>query len=160
MKKTSVLIIDDIPQNYDVIETFMKVEDSSLPFFESDVKEPPGYQLHYAGNGKDAIENLDLFNPDLILLDVMMPEMNGFEVCQFIKAMPRWQFVPIIMITALTTKLDLAQCLAVGADDFISKPIDSLELFARMRSMLRIKKQYDELQKLLKINEEMVQLLF
>ncbi|HEY9828616.1 MAG TPA: EAL domain-containing protein [Stenomitos sp.] len=126
----SILIVDNEPDNFDVIETLI----SDQP-----------YQLHYASSGLEALSVLDLYQPDLILLDVMMPVMDGIEVCQRIKAMPQWQAVPIIMVTALTAKNDLAQCLAAGADDFISKPINRLELKARMGSMLRIRQQYQQL---------------
>ncbi len=130
MKKPSILIIDDEPDNFDVIEALLSKQN---------------YQLYYVASGQEAIETLDTFQPDLILLDVMMPGMDGIEVCQRIKAMPRWEAVPIIVVTALTTKKDLAQCLAAGADDFISKPVNRLELSARVRSMLRIRQQYQRL---------------
>jgi len=126
----SLLIIDDEPKNFDVIETLLSEQD---------------YQLHYASNGQEAIDSLDLFNPDVILLDVMMPGIDGIAVCQRIKAMSKWEAVPIIMVTALTTKTDLARCFAAGADDFISKPVNRLELTARVRSMLRIRQQYQQL---------------
>lgn len=127
---SSILVVDDEPDNFDVIETLLSAQD---------------YQLHYAASGASAIASLDTFEPDLILLDVMMPGMDGIEVCQRIKAMPQWESVPIIVVTALTTKKDLAQCLTAGADDFISKPVNSLELTARVRSMLRIRQQYQQL---------------
>jgi len=130
MNNPSVLVVDDEPDNFDVIETL-------LPNL--------GYKLYYASNGQDAIASLDLFKPDVILLDVMMPGIDGIEVCKRIKAMPQWESVPIIMVTALTTKTDLARCFAAGADDFISKPINHLELKARVRSMLRIHGQYQQL---------------
>jgi len=131
MKTTSILIIDDEPHNFDVLEALLHDQ---------------GYQLHYAASGQEAITTLDTFNPDLILLDVMMPEMDGITVCRRIKAMPKWETLPIVMVTALTTKKDLAECLTAGADDFIGKPIDSLELKARVRSMLRIRHQYQQLE--------------
>jgi diguanylate cyclase len=96
-------------------------------------------------NGQEAIASLKLFQPDVILLDVMMPGIDGIDVCQRIKAMPEWEAVPIVMVTALTNKTDLARCFAAGADDFISKPVNRLELTARVRSMLRIHQQYQQL---------------
>ncbi|MCX5934801.1 MAG: response regulator, partial [Pseudanabaena sp. LacPavin_0818_WC45_MAG_42_6] len=132
MNLASVLIIDDEADNFDVIETILNTQD---------------YQLHYAASGKDAIAYLDTFQPDLILLDVMMPVMDGIEVCKNIKALPKWQAVPIIMVTALNSKEDLARCLNAGADDFISKPLNSLEFRARVSSMLRIKEQHDRLER-------------
>ncbi|MEA5489925.1 MULTISPECIES: EAL domain-containing protein [Pseudanabaena] len=138
MKKPSILVVDDEPDNFDVIETLLSTSED----FE---QENQDYNLHYAANGKDAISSLEIFQPDLILLDVMMPDMDGIEVCRRIKAMPQWSAVPIIVVTALTTKKDLAQCLFAGADDFISKPVNRLELTARVRSMIRIHQQYQQL---------------
>ena len=132
MNLASVLIIDDEADNFDVIETILGDRD---------------YQLHYAASGQDAIAYLDTFQPDLILLDVMMPVMDGIEVCERIKALPEWQAVPIIMVTALNSKEDLARCMNAGADDFISKPLNSLEFRARVSSMLRIKEQHDRLER-------------
>ena len=133
MNHPSVLVVDDEPDNFDVIETLLSDRD---------------YQLHYAANGQEAIASLDTFNPDLILLDVMMPGIDGIEVCRLIKALSKWQAVPIIMVTALSSKSDLAHCLTTGADDFISKPVNGIELRSRVHSMLRIKQQYDDLQTL------------
>ena len=144
MNRPSVLIIDDDPNNFDVIETILSEQD---------------YQLHYAASGQEAIASLDIFDPDLILLDVMMPGIDGIEVCRQIKAMSKWQAVPIVMVTALSTKSDLANCLTAGADDFISKPVNAIELRARVHSMLRIKHQYDDLQSLLKLREDMVKMV-
>jgi len=137
----SILVIDDEPDNFDVIETLLDGQ---------------GYQLHYAPSGQQALTRLNSFQPDVILLDVMMPDLDGMEVCRRIKADVQWETVPIVMVTALTAKEDLARCLGAGADDFISKPINSLELRARVNSMLRIKQQYDNLQALLKLREDMV----
>lgn len=140
----SILVIDDEPDNFDVVETLLDGEN---------------YQLYYAPNGQQSLNRLNSFQPDLILLDVMMPDLDGMEVCQRIKADPKWQAVPIIMVTALTAKEDLARCLATGADDFISKPVNGVELRARVHSMLRIKQQYDNIQVLLKLREDMVNMI-
>jgi class 3 adenylate cyclase len=107
----------------------------------------PDYRLIFAGNGFEALAKVDEFAPDLILLDVMMPGMNGFEVCQRLKAEQRWRHIPVILVTALDSVEDLAYGLEAGADDFVSKPVNSLELRARVRSLLRIKSQYDALEK-------------
>ncbi|AFY95281.1 response regulator [Chamaesiphon minutus] len=131
MNSYSILVVDDEPDNFDVIEALLPSE---------------SYRLYYANCGEDAINLLDKFDPDVILLDVMMPGLNGFEVCKRIKLMSQWQGVPIIMVTALSSKEDLARCLAAGADDFLSKPVNGLELSARVNSMVRIKKQYDRIQ--------------
>jgi diguanylate cyclase len=142
MHRPSILVVDDEPNNFDVIETLLDNQD---------------YQLHYAANGQEAIASLHLFKPDVILLDVMMPEIDGIEVCQRIKAIPKWTSVPIIIVTSLTEKNDLARCLAAGADDFISKPVSGIELTARVRSMVRIHQQYQQLAAFNIILEETVQ---
>jgi len=131
MNPSSILIVDDEPDNFDVIETLLSVQ---------------GYHLYYASNGQEALSILDTVNPDLILLDVMMPGLNGIDVCKKIKADLQWKAVPVIMVTALSSKEDLALCLEAGADDFISKPVNRLELCARVKSMLRIKQQHDTIQ--------------
>ena len=141
---TTILVIDDEPSNFDVIETFL---------FEQD------YQLHYASSGKYALDSLDSLQPDLILLDVMMPELDGIEVCRRIKARSQWANVPIIMVTSLSSKEDLARCLNAGADDFIGKPISGFELRARVQSMLRIKRQYDEIKNLSNLQTRTIDLL-
>jgi two-component system sensor histidine kinase/response regulator len=144
MSQFSILIVDDVPDNFDVIETLLSEQD---------------YQLHYAASGQDALSSLDLFQPDIILLDVMMPGIDGIEVCRRIKAISKWQSVPIIMVTALSSKSDLANCINAGADDFISKPVNGIELRARVHSMLRIKQQYDSIQSLSRIQENTINFL-
>jgi CheY-like chemotaxis protein len=144
MNAPSILIVDDEPNNLDVIVAQLSDCD---------------YQIHYASSGQEALSSLDIYNPDLILLDVMMPGINGIEVCRQIKAMPKWQAVPIVMVTALSSKSDLAKCLGAGADDFISKPVNPEELRARVKSMLRIKKQFDKIQSLTQIQENTIDTL-
>jgi DNA-binding response OmpR family regulator len=144
MNTPSILVIDDEPNNFDVIEAFLDAED---------------YMLYYVADGNDAINQLDLLEPDLILLDVMMPNIDGIEVCHLIKNIPQWKSVPIIMVTSLSSKQDLARCLEAGADDFISKPVNGLELRARVRSMLRIKQQYDRIKTLSNLQENTIDFL-
>jgi len=144
MNTPSILIVDDEPNNFDVIESHLDSQD---------------YMLHYFDNGQEAIDLLDLVQPDLILLDVMMPNMDGIEACRRIKNMPQWESVPIIMVTALTSKQDLSRCLEAGADDFISKPVNSIELRARVRSMLRIKQQFDRNKTLSNLQKNMIDFL-
>ncbi|NEO29950.1 MAG: response regulator [Symploca sp. SIO3C6] len=138
--KSSVLVVDDEPNGFEVIEALLFRE---------------GYNLSYSASGLEALKVLDEVKPDVILLDVMMPEFDGIETCIRIKSNQGWCHIPIIMVTALNSKEDLAQCLDAGADDFIGKPITGLELKARVRSMLRIKKQHDSLQATLKLREDM-----
>ncbi|HEY9828617.1 MAG TPA: hybrid sensor histidine kinase/response regulator [Stenomitos sp.] len=150
-KQPSILVVDDEPDNFDVIETLLS--------FNAKDEAQSDYQLHYAANGQEALQFLDTYNPDLILLDVMMPGINGLETCRQIKAMPKWQPVPIIMVTALSSKSDLAACLSAGADDFISKPVNGIELRARVQSMLRIKRQFDSIQTLSNIQDNTIRVL-
>ncbi|WP_017296701.1 two-component system response regulator [Nodosilinea nodulosa] len=128
--KPVILVIDDEPDNFDVVEAMLTGQ---------------GYILHYVASGQAALDCLDTLQPDLLLLDVMMPGIDGIEVCRQIKALPQWRGVGIIMVTALSSKQELSQCLAVGANDFISKPINQVELVARVRSLLRIHQQYQQL---------------
>lgn len=135
----NIVVIDDKIDNFDIIETLLGNDN---------------YEIYYASSGIKAFTLLESINPDVILLDVMMPEMDGLEVCRHLKNNPKYQHIPIIMVTALNSKKDLATCLETGADDFISKPIDSLELKARVSSLLRIKEQYDQLKNLVTLREE------
>lgn len=129
-KKRTILVIDDEESIFEVIEGLLYRE---------------GYNLIYIESGQNALTCIDEVQPDVILLDLMMPELDGIETCQRLKSNERWSHIPIIMVTALSSKEDLARSLDAGADDFLSKPINSLELRARVRSMLRIKLQYDAL---------------
>lgn len=138
--RPTILVVDDEPNGFAVIKGMLHRD---------------GYNLLYAASGSEALEKLDAIAPDLILLDVMMPDMDGIEVCHRIKSDPSWKHIPIIMVTALNSKEDLARSIEAGADDFLSKPINRLELGARVRSMLRIKQQYDALQATLQIREDM-----
>ncbi|MBN1995879.1 MAG: response regulator [Anaerolineae bacterium] len=142
--RSTVLIVDDEPIARDMMEGFLNKE---------------GYRLTFAGNGPETLAQVAKQIPDLILLDVMMPEMDGFEVCRRLKADKRWRHIPIILVTALGGTDDLVRGLDAGGDDFLSKPVNSLELQARMRSMLRIKKQYDELETTLRLREDLTHMI-
>lgn len=135
-----VLVVDDDPNNDAVIRALLK---------------PEGYEFMYAASGREALQQLATTTPDIILLDVMMPEQDGIETCSEIKQNLDWQNIPIIMVTALDSKEDLARCLDAGADDFISKPVNRIELRARVRSLLRIKQQYSALKATLQLREDM-----
>jgi diguanylate cyclase len=128
-----ILVIDDEPDNFEVIEALLHREN---------------YQLSYANSGQQGLDRLAAATPDVILLDVMMPLMDGIEVCQRIKQNAQWQNIPIIMVTALDGKENLAKCMGAGANDFISKPVNGLELRARVRSMVQISQQYQNIQQL------------
>ena len=105
-----------------------------------------GFEVRDAADGPSAIQECATFRPDLILLDIMMPGMNGFEVCRHIKATPETRLTPVVLITGLTETEDRIAGINAGADDFLSKPIDLNELLARTRSLLRLKQYTDELE--------------
>jgi putative two-component system response regulator len=105
-----------------------------------------GFEVRDAADGPTAIQECATFRPDLILLDIMMPGMNGFEVCRHIKATPETRLTPVVLVTGLTTTEDRIIGINAGADDFLSKPIDLNELLARTRSLLRLKQYTDELE--------------
>lgn len=135
-----ILIVDDEPSARQTIEMLLFKE---------------GYDLSFAENGVEAVEKLKLNAPDVLLLDVMMPGKNGFEVCEELKTDPQWRHIPIILVTALDSKKDLARGLDAGADDFLHKPFNGLELRARVRSMLRIKQRHDDLQASLRLRDDL-----
>ena len=121
--KSTLLIVDDDPHTRDSIEALL-------------IKE--GYKLVFAENGKEAIKKAKKVNPDLILLDIMIPGMNGFEVCTVLRADNQLSEVPIILITTLDDRDSRIRGIESGADDFISKPFDRIELRTRIRSIIRL----------------------
>ncbi len=138
MNNHSILVIDDERANFEVIETLLASDK---------------YELHYASSGEEALANVDTICPDVILLDLMMSGMDGLAVCQRLRLMRKWRSIPIIVITAATGKSVLALCLDAGADDFINKPVDGLELRSRVRSMMRTKKQFDRIESLSRLQQ-------
>jgi two-component system, sensor histidine kinase and response regulator len=140
MTRSKIAIVDD--------ERSMRVQLES--FLTNDA-----YELILFDGGKALLDVLPQLGLDLIILDLMMPEVDGFEVCRQVKSNPLLQHIPIILVTVLDAKKALTTGLKAGADDFIQKPVSRLELRARVHSMLRIKKQYDELESLLKMREEL-----
>lgn len=126
-----ILVVDDEPQNIRLLQIRLQAV---------------GYTVLTATSGQEALERVRVDTPDLVLLDVMMPGMNGFEVCQRIRAEEATQFVPVVMVTALSDREDRIKAIEIGADDFISKPFDSHEVLARVRSLVRIKKYHDALE--------------
>jgi two-component system cell cycle response regulator len=125
-----ILVVDDIRTNIKVLEAKLTSE---------------YYEVIAASNGPEALEAAVSQKPDLILLDVMMPGMDGFEVCRRLKGNPDTAHVPVIMVTALGDPEDRVQGLSAGADDFLTKPVDDTAMFARVRSLLRVKLMLDEL---------------
>lgn len=125
-----VLIVDDIPTNVRLLEARLTAE---------------YYEVLTASSGPEALEICRTQDVDIILLDVMMPDMDGFEVCRRLKADPKTHHVPVLMITALDQPSDRVQGLDVGADDFLTKPVDDTQLMARVKSLVRLKSLTDEL---------------
>lgn len=118
-----------------------------------------GYAVQFASSGQELLDKLDIWTPDVILLDVMMPGLDGFEVCRRIKAHEKWLHIPIILVTALDGTPNLVHGISSGADEFITKPVNGAELRARVRSMLRIKQQYDALAVMLQLREDLAHML-
>jgi len=98
--------------------------------------EQAGYDIRVAKNGQEALEQVTEFRPDLVLLDVMMPKINGFEVCRRIREEPAWQNIKIVMLTAKGREVEVTKGLALGADSYITKPFSTKELMAEVRRML------------------------
>lgn len=117
----NILVVDDEPSILLSLEFLMKQE---------------GYSVHTATNGEEALEAVRETNPDLILLDVMMPKRDGFEVCQLIRANPDWKDTLIIMLTAKGREVDQEKGLALGADDYITKPFATRELVEKVKLIL------------------------
>jgi two-component system cell cycle response regulator len=124
-----VLIIDDILPNVKLLEAKLTGE-----YFE----------VITALSGAEGIEKAETLSPDIILLDVMMPEMDGFEACQRLKSSPITGHIPVVMVTALTDATDRVRGLEAGADDFLSKPVNDVALMSRVRSLVRLKMTVDE----------------
>ncbi len=124
-----VLVVDDIPVNVKLLEAKLLVE---------------YYEVITANDGPSALKLVEEQSPDIILLDVMMPGMDGYEVCRQIKANPATSHVPVVMVTALNEVRDRVVGLEAGADDFLTKPVNDVALFARIRSLVRLKRAGDE----------------
>ena len=123
IRGTRVLVVDDNPQNTELVQAYLE----SLPV-----------QIATAVDGLDAMAQAERFKPDLILLDVMMPKMSGFEVCQKIKQNPALRDTVVIMVTALHEVGDHERAVESGTDDFLTKPVNKLELLTRVRSLLKM----------------------
>lgn len=135
-----ILAVDDNPDNLILLETILESE---------------GYKVELVSNGKTALQQIAQAPPDLILLDVMMPEMDGYEVTRRIRQNREISYIPILLITAYHDA-SVVEGLDAGADDFIRKPFDHEELLARVRSMLRLKHSIDEQQKMARQREDFV----
>ena len=124
-----ILVVDDTPQNVKLLADLLKAK---------------GYEVATAADGTAALEKVAAEMPDLVLLDVMMPGMSGYEVCRKIREDRKTALLPVVLVTALDPQQERVKGIEAGADDFLSKPINQAELFARVKSLLRIKRLQDE----------------
>lgn len=129
-KNRRILVVDDVATNLRLVEGHLRRE---------------GYQVVLASSGEEALQKIEIDPPDLVLLDVIMPGMDGFEACRRIRENPEIRHIPVILVTALTDLDHKNQGQQAGADDFVTKPFDRNELLIRVRSMLRIKVLHDRL---------------
>jgi len=126
----SVLLVDDNVQNLELLEAYV---------------EGLGCEVQTARDGEEALKRIEARAPDLILLDIMMPRMSGYQVCERIKRDPKTRDIPVVMVTALGEVGDVERAVDSGADDFLTKPVHRVELLTRVRSLLRVRKLKQEL---------------
>jgi adenylate cyclase len=126
-RASRILVVDDTPANVRLLEAVLG---------------PQGYDVLAAGSGREALEVMATGRPDLVLLDIVMPGMDGYEVCRRLRASPAGAVLPVVMVTASGNE-EKVRALEAGADDFIAKPFDRAELLARVRSLLRVKEYHD-----------------
>jgi two-component system, OmpR family, alkaline phosphatase synthesis response regulator PhoP len=131
---SKILIADDNVQNCELVDAYL-AED--------------GYEMLVAYDGAQAMKRVEELQPDLVLLDIMMPKLSGYEVCQWIKSNPQTKDIPVLMVTALSEQGDIEKAVKAGCDDFLTKPINSLELKTRVRSLLRVRHLTNERDRLL-----------
>lgn len=131
MKQQRILIVDDNRVNIELLKAQLK---------------PNNYNIDTALDGEEALSKIARDRPDLVLLDLMMPKISGYEVCRSMKQNKETQFIPVIVITALQELDDKLKAIELGADDFLVKPFNKLELTTRIKSLLRMKALYDELE--------------
>ena len=138
--KNRILIADDNDANVELMEAYL-----------SDL----ACEIGVAVDGQDTLDKVASFEPDMILLDIMMPKLSGFEVCQRLKSDPATSGILILMVTALNEQGDIERAVEAGTDDFLSKPVNQLELLKRVEIMLRLRDVTDEVERLRRYIEEM-----
>ncbi len=135
-----ILVVDDKAQNAELLEAYLLSLNANI---------------RIASDGIEALEMVAQQKPDIVLLDIMMPRMSGFEVCQKLKASDDTKNIPVVLVTALNEMGDIERGVDCGADDFLSKPINKLELITRVKSLLKVRTLHSELEKTLSYLEEM-----
>lgn len=140
MMSRRILIADDNAANRELLEAYLVNVDC---------------ELETAVNGVDTLAKVESFQPDLILLDVMMPQLSGFEVCKQIKENPATSQIMVLMVTALSELGDIERAVTAGTDDFLSKPVNRVEFVKRVENMLKLKGTTDELERLRQYIQEM-----
>jgi CheY-like chemotaxis protein len=138
--KSRILIADDNGPNVELLEAYLNGVDC---------------EIEVAVDGRDTLAKVASFRPDLILLDVMMPKLSGFEVCEKLKADPKYRGIMILMVTALNELGDIERAVEAGTDDFLSKPVNKLELLKRVENMLKLHHVTDEVERLRQYIAEM-----
>jgi CheY-like chemotaxis protein len=138
--KSRILIADDNATNVELLEVYLSEIDA---------------ELAVAVDGRDTLDKVASFEPDLILLDIMMPKLSGFEVCKQLKSNPQTRGIMILMVTALNELGDIERAVNAGTDDFLSKPVNKLELLKRVEIMLRLRHVTDEVERLRRYIEGM-----
>lgn len=133
MSKSKILIADDNHTNVELLEAYLDGVDC---------------EIAVAVDGRDTLAKVAEFQPELILLDIMMPKLSGFEVCKTLKLAPGTRQIMILMVTALNELGDIERAVAAGCDDFLSKPVNKLELVKRVENMLKLRSVTDELDRL------------
>jgi len=133
MPKSKILIADDNAPNVELLEAYLDGVDCDIAV---------------AVDGRDTLAKVAEFQPDLILLDIMMPKLSGFEVCKTLKRDPATKQIMILMVTALNELGDIERAVSSGCDDFLSKPVNKLELVKRVENMLKLRQVTDELERL------------
>ena len=140
MPASKILIADDNQPNVELLEAYLAEVDC---------------EIAVAADGRETLERVAEFQPDLILLDIMMPKLSGFEVCRMLKANPATSHIMILMVTALGESGDIERAVACGCDDFLSKPINKLELLKRVEILLELRHVKDERDRLRRYIDEM-----
>ncbi len=139
-EKSRILIADDHPTNVELLEVYLSDIDC---------------EIAVAVDGHDTLTKVATFKPDLILLDVMMPKLSGFEVCKKLKSNPETRGIMILMVTALNELGDIERAVNAGTDDFLSKPVNKIELTKRVDNMLKLRHITDEVERLRRYIEGM-----